>query len=128
MEEVGQALMWRAVEAAPGIPRLGKRKWPGRAAQDAYEDHMVLPDDRVALLTNQRVMLLNAPGFARLDDAARDGLAPGREDDVPVGEIRWSVEWQVRYIHVTVGRCAVKSPLKPHACRVGGLGIYSLLA
>jgi len=59
----------------------------------------------VALLTNQRVMLLAAPGFARLDDAAQDGLALSSEDDVPVGEIRWSVEWQVQSLHAI--KCAV---------------------
>lgn len=56
IEEVGQALMWRAEEAAQGLQtlRLPRRR---RAAQsacsgDGYEEHMLLPDDRVALLTN----------------------------------------------------------------------------
>jgi hypothetical protein len=95
MEEVGQALMWRAVEAAPGLPRLGKRRRPGQAATDAYEEHMLLLDERVALMTNQRLMLLHAPGFQRIHEAAKEGVAPGNEDDIPVAEIRWSVEWQV---------------------------------
>ncbi|KAK9908805.1 hypothetical protein WJX75_003140 [Coccomyxa subellipsoidea] len=94
MEEVGQALMWRAVEAAPGLPRLGKRRRPGQAATDAYEEHMLLLDERVALMTNQRLMLLHAPGFQRIHEAAKEGVAPGNEDDIPVAEIRWSVEWQ----------------------------------
>ena len=95
MEEVGQALMWRAVEAAPGLPRLGKRRRPGRAATDAYEEHMLLLDERVALMTNQRLMLLHAPGFQRIHEAAKEGVTPGNEDDIPVAETRWSVEWQV---------------------------------
>lgn len=101
MEEVGQALMWRAVEAAPGLPRLGKRRRPGRAGTDAYEEHMLLPDERVALMTNQRLMLLQADDFARVHEAAKDGIAPGNEDDIPVARIRWSVQWQVCSVSMT---------------------------
>lgn len=96
VEEVGQALMWRAVEAAPGLQRLGRRsRRPAAAVSDAYEEHMLLPDDRVALMTNQHLMLLNAPGFARVHAGAEEGNAPGNEDEIPVAQIRWSVEWQV---------------------------------
>ena len=59
--------MWKAVEAAPGLQRLGRRsRRPARAASDRYEEHMLLPDDRVALMTNQRLMLVSAPGFAKV--------------------------------------------------------------
>jgi hypothetical protein len=68
---VGQVLMWKAVEAAPGLQRLGRRsRRPARAAYDRYEEHMLLPDDRVALMTNQRLMLVSAPGFAKVWSAA----------------------------------------------------------
>ena len=67
IEAVGQVLMWKAVEAAPGLQRLGRRsRRPARAASDRYEEHMLLPDDRVALLTSQRLMLVSAPGFAKV--------------------------------------------------------------
>jgi hypothetical protein len=33
------------------------------AAADSYEDHFVLPKDKVLLVTNRRVMLLSAPGM-----------------------------------------------------------------
>lgn len=70
IEAVGQVLMWKAVEAAPGLQRLGRRsRRPARAASDRYEEHMLLPDDRVALLTNQRFMLVSAPGFAKVGKA-----------------------------------------------------------
>ena len=67
IEAVGQVLMWKAVEAAPGLQRLGRRsRRPARAASDAYEEHLLLPDERVALMTNQRLMLIHAPGFAQV--------------------------------------------------------------
>lgn len=42
-----------------------------------------------------RLMLLHAPGFARVHAAAEEGLSPGSEDEVPAAQIRWSVEWRV---------------------------------
>lgn len=67
IEAVGQVLMWKAVEAAPGLQRLGRRsRRPARAASDRYEEHMLLPDERVALITSQRLMLVHAPGFAKV--------------------------------------------------------------
>ncbi len=79
IEAVGQVLMWKAVEAAPGLQRLGRRsRRPARAACDRYEEHMLLPDDRVALMTNQRIMLVSAPGFAKVFPAgAFQSLGPG---------------------------------------------------
>ena len=43
------------------------------AAADAYEQHFVLVEDRVALLSNRGLMLVVAPGFAMLDGAAEIG-------------------------------------------------------
>jgi hypothetical protein len=105
VEEVGQVLMWRAVEAAPGLQRLGRRsRRPACAASDAYEEHMLLPDERVALLTNQRLMLLSAPGFARMHAAAEEGVLPGNEDEIPAAQIKWSVEWQVGPLFCIISR------------------------
>ncbi len=77
IEAVGQVLMWKAVEAAPGLQRLGRRsRRPARAASDRYEEHMLLPDDRVALLTNQRLMLVSAPGFAKVGTSLLHSSVP----------------------------------------------------
>ena len=40
---------------------------------EAYEEHFVLPDDRVVLLTSAGICLVHAPGFAQLDGAAEIG-------------------------------------------------------
>ena len=153
IEAIGQVLMWKAVEAGPGLQRLGRRsRRPARAGSDRYEEHMLLPDDRVALMTNQRLMLVSAPGFAKVGPAApltgcrkpkeritclsglqghrtglfhlldvpdakpwswlgvceapfhfdcvqvhaaaEEGVQIGSGDDIPAGQIKWSVEWQ----------------------------------
>ncbi len=100
MEEVGQALMRRAQEPGQGPLqqlRPGRRRsLRGACPDDAYEEHLLLPDERVALLTNCRLMLLAAPGFARCQAAAEEGVPLGSEEDVPVAQIRWAVEWRVR--------------------------------
>ena len=67
MEAVGQVLMWRASAAATGpLGSLARRPRRGSAAApgEAYEEHFLLPDDRVALLTSQRLLLVLAPGCA----------------------------------------------------------------
>ena len=67
MEAVGQALMWRASAAATGpLGGLARRPRRGGAAApgEAYEEHFLLPDERVALLTSRRLLLVLAPGFA----------------------------------------------------------------
>ena len=115
VEAVGQVLMWKAVEAGPGLQRLGRRsRRPARAASDRYEEHMLLPDDRVALMTNQRLMLVSAPGFAKVGTAPRTpqlvrpkGLERGTPDlrcarnlstHLPnVGTSRISESWRWRW-------------------------------
>lgn len=54
--------------------------WPASCAPlcllpqaEAYEEHFVLPDDRVVLLTSAGLLLVHAPGFAQLDGAAEIG-------------------------------------------------------
>ena len=44
---------------------------------EAYEEHFVLPDDRVVLLTSCSILLVHAPGFAQLDGAAEIGGGGG---------------------------------------------------
>jgi len=67
VEAVGQALMWRASAAATGpLGGLARRPRRGGAAApgEAYEEHFLLPDERVALLTSRRLLLVLAPGCA----------------------------------------------------------------
>ena len=54
---------------------------------DSYEEHFVLPDDRVALLSNRAIMLVVAPGFAQLDGAAEIGAR-----GAPCYRVGW-VDW-----------------------------------
>ena len=63
----GQAMLrlaeWRAVGSAGGVvDRLDLFKTKSKFGKDTYEWHDDLPDGRVALVTNQRAMLLERPG------------------------------------------------------------------
>jgi vacuolar protein sorting-associated protein 13A/C len=58
---------------------------------ESYEEHFVLPDGRVALLTNAGLLLVHAPGFAQLDGAAEIGAIA--VSDVAPGQLQWSVRW-----------------------------------
>ncbi len=75
-EEVGQALLWLTgdgASGAKGIPAfLGLRRRHSRGA-DAYEEHFLLPDDRVAILSSQALLLVVAPAFAKLQRDAETG-------------------------------------------------------
>lgn len=75
MEEVGQALLWlTGDEASRGMPFLGLRRRRS-SKSEAYEEHFLLPDDRVALLTSQSMLLVIAPTFAKLQAEAEAGEA-----------------------------------------------------
>lgn len=78
-EEVGQALLWLTGDGASGkkgMPAfLGLRRRHTRGA-DAYEEHFLLPDDRVAILTSRALLLVVAPTFAKLQCAAETGARP----------------------------------------------------
>ena len=63
--------------------------------QDSYEDHFLLLEDRVVVLTNCAMVCLVAPGFAAVHAAALRGDTAGAAPDVPQAEIRWSVLWKV---------------------------------
>ena len=74
MEEAGQALLWLTGDAAGrgALPFLGLRRRRS-SHSEAYEEHFLLPDDRVALLTSQSILLVIAPTFAQLHAAAEAG-------------------------------------------------------
>ncbi|DBB13347.1 TPA: hypothetical protein ACH3X3_005082 [Trebouxia sp. C0006] len=92
VEEVGQALLRRTQDAGGvGPRRKGKRS---RFHMDAYEEHMLLPDDQVVIVTNQCIMKLRAPGFAQVHRAAESGVSPTSLMEVPPAEVRWAIPWQ----------------------------------
>jgi len=47
------------------------------------------------ILTNQCIMKLKAPGFARVHRAAERGVSPTSRMEVPPAEVRWAIPWQV---------------------------------
>lgn len=95
IEALGQALLRRCQEGGVSALGLHLRGRRAQAAADAYEEHLVLHGDLVALLTNRRLLCLRAPGFAALHVQAEAGSAPIPMSSVPVGELKWAVEWQV---------------------------------
>eukprot|EP00884_Botryococcus_braunii_P010316 jgi/Botrbrau1/19286/Bobra.0073s0029.1 len=95
MEEVGQALLFRCEEAASGLDLLrGRRRTTRYWSGDAYEDHMLLPDERVALLTDRAILLVHSPGFAAIQASYEEGGAPTVESDIPKSEVKWEVAWK----------------------------------
>ncbi|KAL3132004.1 hypothetical protein ABBQ32_14227 [Trebouxia sp. C0010 RCD-2024] len=92
LEEVGQALLRRTQDAGGvGPRRKGKRS---RFHMDAYEEHMLLPEEQVVILTNRCIMKLRAPGFAQVHKAAESGISNTSLIDVPPAEVRWAIPWQ----------------------------------
>ncbi|KAL4858517.1 Vacuolar protein sorting-associated protein 13C [Chlorella vulgaris] len=87
-DEIGQALLRNTLLSAPDALR---RKRTGSVATEAYEDHFMLPDDRVLLLTSASILLVHAPGFTQLEKAAEIGAI--HVSDVAPGEVVWSVRW-----------------------------------
>lgn len=125
IEAVGQVLMWKAVEAGPGLQRLGRRsRRPARAASDRYEEHMLLPDDRVALLSNQRLMLVSAPGFAKV------GKAPCRSQLVRPPRSQWGhlVSHAAGTSRVACATLSAEESLKAAALSSWKTGCASLMA
>jgi hypothetical protein len=108
VEEVGQALLFRCEQASSGLDLLrGRRRAARYWAGDAYEEHMLLPDDRVALLTDRALLLLLAPGFAAVHVAAENGGGPTSEADIPKSEVKWEVPWTVRASYFVLGLLSI---------------------
>ena len=96
MEAVGQGLLRRCQEgsmSALGLVRVRGRR--ASVAADAYEEHLVLHGDAVALLTNRRLLCLRAPGFAAVHARAEGSGVAIPMSSIPVAELKWAVEWQV---------------------------------
>ncbi len=99
LEELGQALLRRAQDAS-GVGLLAvKRRLRTRYSADAYEEHMLLPEnDQVVMLTNRAFMLLSAPGFAAIHNAAAAGAAHPSTNQLPAAELKWAVTWTVGHL------------------------------
>ena len=73
-----------------------KRNRRSSRTQDAYEDHFLLQDDRVVVLTNAAIICMLAPGFAAIHAAAEKGhYDAAGAPEVPSAELRWAVLWKV---------------------------------
>jgi vacuolar protein sorting-associated protein 13A/C len=106
IEQLGSALLRATLLANPeaaaetttslGGGPAGKRAGQGISGSgsilEAYEEHFVLPNDAVALLTNRSLFLVAAPGFAQLNGAAEIGAVSAAE--VVAGEVQWAVRWE----------------------------------
>ncbi|GAB4822342.1 hypothetical protein N2152v2_009388 [Parachlorella kessleri] len=87
IDALGQALLKNTLLNAPDAT-LKRRHEP----TEAYEQHFVLVEDRVVILTSRGIMLVVAPNFAVLDGAAEIGEEL-RVVDVPPGTREWCVPW-----------------------------------
>jgi hypothetical protein len=86
VEQLGQALLWAT------LTRMDLEVAQGTSeAFETYEEHFVLPDDVVAVLTTRNLLAIKAPGFARLEGAAEIGMLTVAE--VGGGSIMWRVAW-----------------------------------
>ena len=75
---------------------MAKKRRRSSRTQDAYEEHFILQEDRVLILTNSAMLCLYAPGFAAIHAAAEEGESDiSGAPDIPAAEIRWAVLWQV---------------------------------
>jgi vacuolar protein sorting-associated protein 13A/C len=107
IEQLGSALLRATLLANPHAAAAGDATSGGassgarKTAQggvgsssilEAYEEHFVLPNDAVALLTNRSLLLVTAPGFAQLNGAAEIGAVSAAE--VNAGEVQWVVRWE----------------------------------
>ena len=101
---MGQALLRKCEERdGGGLSALKRRGRRSRFHSDAYEEHLLLPDVRVVILTDRGIMAVLAPGFDRVHVAAQNGtMAPG-EADIPAAELRWAVDWKVHICTAGMG-------------------------
>jgi vacuolar protein sorting-associated protein 13A/C len=55
---------------------------------------MILPEDRVVMLTNRGILMLVAPGFSQVQKAAEAGRPPTNVLEIPAAQVKWAVTWQ----------------------------------
>lgn len=99
IEEVGQSLLRSAHDRNNGtLSMISSRRRKSSRTQDAYEEHFILQEDRVLILTSYAMVTALAPGFAAIHAAAEEGrLDTAGAPEIPSSEIRWAVPWKVIY-------------------------------
>lgn len=82
LEALGQSFLWSTILESKS-----------RKLNDleSYEEHFVLPNERVLLFTRHSMLHIFAPGFAQLAGAAEIGSLPAIE--IPAGKIEWCLLW-----------------------------------
>lgn len=98
IEEVGQSLLRSAHDRDTGALSLigSRRRRKSSRTGDCYEEHFILREDRVLVLTDAAMVCLLAPGFAAIHAAAEEGrLDTAGAPEIPASEIRWAVLWKV---------------------------------
>ena len=94
-EEVGQSLLRGAYDRDTSAfgPLRRKRQRSSRTC-DAYEEHLLLLEDRVVVLTDRAIVCILAPGFATVHAEAETGRLL-RAPEIKNAQIRWAVVWEV---------------------------------
>lgn len=81
LEALGQSFLWSTLQSKS--KRLND--------VESYEEHFVLPNERVLLFTRHKMFHVLAPGFAQLAGAAEIGSLPAIE--IPAGKVEWCLPW-----------------------------------
>lgn len=95
IEEAGQSLLRNAHDRDSGaFSQLSRKKFDSGRTRDAYEEHLLILEERVVVLTDRAIVCIHAPGFATIHAAAEQGTQQNAPD-IKNAEIRWSVLWEV---------------------------------
>ena len=104
MEEVGQSLLRSACDRdSSALSPLRIKRQRSDRTHDAYEEHMLLLEDRVVVLTDHAIVCILAPGFAAIHTAAETGRLL-RAPEIKNAEIRWAILWEVSH-HLPALNC-----------------------
>ena len=97
IEEVGQSLLRSAHDRDnSALSMIARKRRKSSRTEDSYEEHFILQEDRVLVLTNCAMVCILAPGFAAIHAAAEEGrLDAAGAPEIPAAEIRWAVLWKV---------------------------------
>lgn len=108
IEEVGQSLLRSAHDRDDSaFSQLKRRKGRSSRTHDAYEEHLLLLEDRVVVLTDRAIVCILAPGFASIHAAAEQGSLTGAPE-IKNAEIRWAVVWEVSICLAHVAANSIK--------------------
>lgn len=114
IEEIGQSLLRSAHDRDNStLSMISSKRRKSSRTEDSYEEHFILQEDRVLVLTNCAMVCLLAPGFAAIHAAAEEGrLDSAGAPEIPSSEIRWAVLWKVDLCSNISIRCQVHKGLE----------------